>query len=302
MTRRRLVLEVSAASGPALDDCHFLVHRFAAESGFAWDEAESFVLRRRGGDLTLRLHARAWLTDLWQSPRGDVLVTHAGGSVLHVPAYDEASALAPFVTLAAPGAMMGVVEVGASLAFAWGDAPDGSVMMVREGGSWREVAAPGAVMGVHGCAEGYTYAVGLGGLIARWDGSAWRRLVSPTTAPLARVRVRADGGCYAVGPTGVVLEGSPWGWAVVCQCDAALSDIAVFEGRVFLAGHDAGLLELVGRDVVPIKPALAAERFDDRGSLLIAARHRVVETRDGETFSATPMAAVEALVAGVTPP
>ncbi len=82
------------------------------------------------------------------------------------------------------------------------------------------------------------YTVGSGGLVAHWDGRAWRRLPALTNVYLARVRCFERNHIAAVGDKGVFLQSDGQSWRIEripAAEDTPLSDVASFQGRLYVA-------------------------------------------------------------------
>jgi uncharacterized membrane protein len=70
------------------------------------------------------------------------------------------------------------------------------------------VATPvtsGTLYGIYAAAPNDIWAVGAGGVIIHYDGTAWSQVQSPTTTTLRNITGIPGGGLIAVGDSGVVL-------------------------------------------------------------------------------------------------
>jgi hypothetical protein len=84
------------------------------------------------------------------------------------------------------------------------------------------------------------YTVGSSGLMAHWDGRAWKRIPLLTNVYLARVRCFGER-VIAVGDKGVVVEGDGTQWRVSHipgAEEASLSDVALYNRKLYVAGVD----------------------------------------------------------------
>jgi hypothetical protein len=75
-------------------------------------------------------------------------------------------------------------------------------------GTWTTVSTPvtsGTLYGVYAAAPNDIWAVGAGGVIIHYDGTAWSQVQSPTTTTLRHITGIPGGGLIAVGDSGVVL-------------------------------------------------------------------------------------------------
>jgi hypothetical protein len=172
-----------------------------------------------------------------------------------------------------------------------------------DGAAWHPMESPGDVVGVHGIAPKHGYAVGAGGLIARWDGQKWAQLPSPTTSVLASVFVAGPDEIYAVGTgtKGVFLEGSAHGWAQVCTGPGPLYGVAKFRGDVWVGAAVHGLMKRQKNDLVTVKPNIPASVLDARVNLLISSQTMIAETKDGKNFTGSPVANVAAVLSSKKP-
>lgn len=107
-------------------------------------------------------------------------------------------------------------EANGAVVSVWGAAPDDvwaaggrqgqSLLLHRTSGQWLPVANPGKALlwSVYGMSSSDVYAVGEGGLVLHWNGTAWKSVASGTTRTLFGVWAAAPGDVWLVG-------GDPWG-------------------------------------------------------------------------------------------
>lgn len=151
---------------------------------------------------------------VWGSSATDVYAVGSGGVVLH---YDGARWTR---VRDAPE------DVEESLTDIWGT-PDGDFFAVGSrvlrlsGGVWSEMQTPpvGMLLGVWGTSSTDVFAVGVGGAIIHYDGSAWRRMNTPARdGDLLGIRGNSPQDVYAVG------DRNWWGPGGCC------SDVLHFDG------------------------------------------------------------------------
>lgn len=125
---------------------------------------------------------------------------------------------------------------------------DGALLWLHEGAWTRVGTAPRAVRALAAAADGVpAYAVGDGGLLLVWDGSAWSPRASGTTRDLLGVAVAADGASgFAVGAAGTALRLDAAGWRVVpTGTTSTLRDVWT-DGATALAVGDSRALRWTG--------------------------------------------------------
>ena len=279
------------ASGPSLDDCHFLADRYLGPS-WSEDMAESWVGQLVDGEMHLLKGQVGWLTDLWRSNSGHVYV--AEGSSLrggvHIAGPDPRAPQWKFHEL--PITCVGVWGLDDRSVFAWGDPDgDGSNGVFRwDGKGWRGLPAPGQVMAMHGAGPDHIYAVGYQGLLAKLDGSTWRRIPTHVQWDINSVHIVGPDEMYACGDGGL-LEGTVHGWSVINSHDGYLRDVKKFKDAVWVADKDEGLFHLSGQKLKSVLPDLELPMsLDTRDRLLIACEQSLAETRDGKRVKTLPIA------------
>ncbi|WP_143171324.1 hypothetical protein [Rhizobacter sp. OV335] len=115
----------------------------------------------------------------------------------------------------------------------------------RSGGAWQAIsgaihAQKGESTGfnsVHGLTPQAVYAVGFGGEIWLYDGSAWRQLDSPTSVALQRVLVTPSGHALMCGAAGVLLQAAG-DRSTTVQNEVTrdnLHGLTLFKGKAFVA-------------------------------------------------------------------
>ena len=114
-----------------------------------------------------------------------------------------------------PGTLAGVWGLHDECVFTWGLRGGANVLYRFDGRTWNELPAPGEILAMHGVAPDLVYAVGRDGLVARWDGRHWTKVVTPGLGVLTDVFVVDEDEMYAVGSGGQLLQGSIHGWAEV---------------------------------------------------------------------------------------
>lgn len=296
----RLAHAFRRASGPSLQDCHFLADRWDGK-GWVEDHAESWVGQLVEGQVFLLLGQVGWLTGLWRSPSGTVYVaegSHRRGGV-HINA--STSPQRPdwkFHEL--PCLAMGIWGLSDQFVLAWGPRRDkeAEAFFQWDGRQWQEWASPGEVIAVHGLAPDFVYAVGREGLIAHWNGAQWRNVPSFTQAALTDVHVVSQDEIYACGDAGI-LEGSVYGWSELLESPGHVSSVVKHGGQVWLAGEGGGLLTLQGRKLEEAEPSLKATALEARGALLVTTPNALADSEDGKEFRRLPLEAFSSRLLGV---
>jgi len=207
----------------------------------------------------------------------------------------------PWQTFRLDASLSGIWGLRDDLVFTWGVRRSDSVAFVFNGDDWREIEVSGNIGAIRGIRDDLIYAVGLEGLIARWDGKAFRTVHGPTDGNLCDVFVASDDEMYACGQGGHLLQGTAHGWDVLLRHDKPLHCVARWRDEVWVGGGPGGLFKLVDGSLELFKPRALAERFDTRGYLLVTAPNAIIETRDGSDFQGTLLKALEDLSARQRP-
>jgi hypothetical protein len=275
------------ASGSSLQACHFLMLRFDEKYGFKPDAGESWIFQREGKTTSGLRGQLGWYTGLWRSPAGRAYVSVSSGDIL--VNRDPRPRAAPWETQHVRGTLSGIWGLHDELIFTWGLRGNGPVAYLFDGATWKELPAPpGEVVGMHGTSEKLVYAVGRDGLVARWDGTSWSKVVTPARGVLSQVFVVNDDEMYAVGPNRQLLQGSTRGWTEILEGPGPLFGVVKWKDDVWVGAAEHGLMKLAGTTLVPVKPNIKAEKLEARGSLLISSPQMIAGTDDGATFNAVP--------------
>jgi hypothetical protein len=282
----------SHASGVSKGDCHLLGYRYDADVGFQPDAGDSWVLRFTGTTIRSVFWKRGWLTGLWRAADGTIYVSDAA-SMVYVRALDATA----YEHERLDGTLTGVWGLDENHVFVWGRRGGNPVMYVGHHHSWRPIPAPGFVIDIHGIRPDLVVAVGERGLIARWDGSAWHNMPSPSDRTLSSVFVVSDDEIYACGHGKQLLQGSVHGWVQVLEHSAPLRAVAKWKDEVWIAaGGDEGLSQLKNGKLVSVKPAIKATQLDARHDLIMSCPNKVADTPDGKEFSSLSVAIFEGAV------
>jgi hypothetical protein len=295
-----------AVSGPSLGDCHFLADRWNDAGGWSEDEAESWIGAVKAGRLQMLKGQLGWLTCLWRSPSGLLFATE--GTSNHAALWVgkvAAGGVTAWHDVRTPFVPSGVWGLDDDFVLAWGSAGGTKTtphLWRWDGATWKPMTAPdGTTVDIHGLRRDLIYAVGQEGLIARFDGSGWQTIPSPTQTMLSSVFVAGEREMYACGTRGRLLEGTIHGWSELLIADGPLSSVAKWRDTVFVGSADLGLFRLDGNTLVAVDPDVKPHQMDARGNLLLACDERLVETADGKTFSSLPVDAFKAEVRPARP-
>jgi hypothetical protein len=288
----RLGYIINHASGLDRSDVHFLVLRFDQRYGFKPGEGESWIVRSTGGKVYSLYGGLSWFRGLWRSPAGHVYVASADSAVF-VNA-DSGVRAGPWKENKLQGTLRGVWGLDDRFVLTWGVHRGKELMYRFDGKKWSPMESPGEIYGVHGLSPNLVYAVGLKGLIARWDGARWNKVPSPTKAVLSDVHVAGEDEMYAVGD-GVVLQGSLHGWTTATEGASHMFGVAKWKGEVFVGAAQEGLMKLVRNKLVLVDAEIKAERIDARGELLVSSPDAVAVSDDGKDFKKLRVKLIEEL-------
>lgn len=225
------------------------------------------------------------LTGIWRSPTGRVHVADAHNAEMMASTGPSPRAAA-WQQHALGFAPAGVWGLDDDFVLAWGGEGDREKMACFDGRAWQPMPGPGdMVMKVHGPSRDLVHAVGKDGMIARWDGRAWRRVACPVVSTLASVFVVSEDELWACSHDGVLLRGSARGWAQVLDHGEALFDVVHWRGAAWVAAPFEGLLRFDGEALVNVKDnARPSFLHATPGALLAACDDRVMATRDGTSW------------------
>ena len=296
-----LIGTYESASGPSIDDCAFLGLRYDQDEGFHPDESECWILcakRATSGpqpyDFRYQGGTISWYTAIWRAPSGTVYISDMSGQLHTHPDLWAEDAREHWGEHQLGVPLSGLWGIDDRCVLAWGGTSQrGFKVFGWEGTRWTEMPSPRMdVRSMHGLAPDHVYAVGIGGRIARWDGSAWSDVASPTAEDLKSVFVASEDEVYAVGAGGSVLEGSSSGLDVIAvaplaQVGMPLYAVAKWKGQLWIGGGPQGLFRRVGTtgELELFKPKVKATSFDVREQLVIAGDTHVVGSADGEKFT-----------------
>lgn len=290
-----------AAVGASIEDCVALAYRMSQPDA-PRDELESWIARYDGGRLSLlNQNARGWAMRLWQSPSRKVYVggywAEGRGIAVHEPSVGWRQ-----IDLG-EGYYEGVYGLSDDYVFAWGGAHENATFMsIWEGRAWRQIPSPGQVINLHGVAPDLVFAVGADGLIARWDGSTWTRMVCPGAGFLNSVHVVSADEVYATGPSRRVLAGSIYGWSERAVLPFNGYGVVKWNDEVWIAGGLAGLHRLRDDRIELIDEGVWAEKMLlGDGCVLMTARSHLHDTKDGKSFRTIGLDELAGVLAPIPP-
>jgi hypothetical protein len=292
--------EFARVSGARVDDCAAIAHRYDRADGmFRPGQGESYVCAVTPERVQLLMSGMAWLTDIWTAPDGTLFVTEAWGKIYVLPPGREAK----WHSQEVPGSLSGLWGLDTDCLWAWGSKGPETVLYRFEKSTWRPIPSPGEIVAIQGIRPDLLFAVGHRGLIARWDGNQWSRMKSPVDETLNGVCVLSDNEAYAVGPSGVVLEGSSYGWVVRERRDHLLNCVAAFKGTLYVgAPQPDSLLALKpGGNLVTVNPQLNPTQMDARQQLLLATPYCLASSTDGKAWRELRADTLEKLTAHIPP-
>jgi hypothetical protein len=290
--------EFVVASGPGREDCHWLGYRFDEEHGFTPNDGESWIGQGKTEGHYALMSQRGWMTGLWRT-ESRVWVTESSGRVYMNPSLELRKE--PWQTFRLQATLQGVWGLRDDLVFVWGIRDGEAVTFVYDGKEWRQIDTPGLIGCVRGSRDDLIYAVGMRGLIARWNGHAFKAVHGPTPGNLSDVFVVSDDEMYACGTDGDLLTGSIHGWVRLMHYEGMLHCVAKWHDEVWVGAGEDGLFRLVDEQLELVKPNVHAERFDSRRDLLITTPSLIAETKDGASFKAEFVKTLEALSSNEPP-
>ncbi len=193
------------------------------------------------------------LNAVWVFDRADAYAAGNGGVLLH---YDGTEWSA--VTTSPP------IPTDLDLVSIWGDSGDNLYLVSSDGGDRNvlhitnrtalafEMMPSYGLKAVWGTAPDSVYAVGLGGTIRRFDGTAWQE-VATGGPPLAKIHGASDTRAFAIGPSGTYarLDGSQWTTAMI-NAGAVLTNVWVSDTEAFVVGESRTLLRLADTAWQPV--------------------------------------------------
>ncbi len=279
-----IAVEFGAVSGLSSQAACMIALRFDADTGFQPSEHESFVCQKYDGKTLTRYGGSGWYTDCWYSPTHKVWVVDSRGEMLYFDDFRNAQAAPQVTTLDA--SLMGIWGVDDGYIFAWGDTPTGGRMFLFQQGAWREIASPGkGVLALHGLSRDMVYAVGVGGMISKWDGTRWVPQSSPTGTNLSSVFVVSPDEMYAVGPGRRFLEGSVHGWVEAIEANVPLSAVVKWKDEIYVGAGPAGTFKRQGPQLVDWKPKITATKIDARQDFVASAIKHLICSDDPQKFT-----------------
>jgi len=303
--------EYLSASGGSIEDCLLLGYRTPYGHAFSPSELEAWVIHftpesHMAGSLrvTYMFGTSGWLTGLWWSPSGTAYVSEIDGT-MHVCRDVKNSEPDAWEEVTLDAQLSGVWGLSEECVFTWGQRNEKNRMYRHDGRKWYSMPSPGDVSVLRGLSPDFLYAVGYGGMMARWDGHAWIPVQIPVKSNFTGLFVAGPDELYATTESGELWEGTSHGWAKRAQSaeGGPLLDVAKFKGEVWVAGGEEGLLRLKGgtNELECVKPNIEAKSFDVRGNLLITTKDFIAQTVDGVKFQARGRDAFEKSRASIPP-
>lgn len=295
----KIAYELGAASGLSKDEFHYLAYRYDAAWGLKVDTAESWLLQTTATDTHALISRAGWITALWRSQAGRVYATDVLSKVYYNR--DPHLRAAQFDIFDVDGTLSGVWGLHDELVWVWGRRGDQGVLHRWNGSGFTEEEAPGRIVSMHGISPDLVFAVGYDGLIARWDGTRWQRMQSPTTGTLSSVFVASPEEVYACGPAKVLLEGSIHGWSELLNHGKTLNCVAKWKDVVWVGACHEGLFKLEDGALVLHKDSVKPHLLDVRGDLLASCAEAIAYSEDGQAFFGVPLSSFVATTDGVPP-
>lgn len=272
----------SKVSGVSRDLYYAIGYRYEGED-FQVDQCESWLFRTMTGGGG-SLNRRTWLTGLWCSPQGTAYVTD---SVFRKVIVYRNTGNWTSEEHELPATLDGIWGVDDACVWAWGSSAGDPVLFHWDGARWTQVPSPGEVLSMHGTRRDLVFAVGMSGLVARWNGTTWTTIRDvPATTHLASVFVVDEQEVWACGPRGQLLAGSSDGWREILTHGSGLLSVAKWQDKLWLGVSDVGLCTctLADSTFVPVRAGFPATSLDARGDLLFASHGMFGGSIDGSKF------------------
>ena len=267
--------------GDSFDDAFFLSTRSDDVDDFGRDESETVVGRIVDGVIQTVTTDTTVLRRIQRAPSGRVYVAAFSdkGGIWRTPPDGQLV----WEPLDVPP-MQGIFALDDACVMSWRIWNDGQEFFLFDGTRARAIPSPdGHVSAVHGSAPDWIVAVGHAGLIARWDGHAWRSWGVPIAGALGNVYVVSPDEMYATGPCGLLLEGSQHGWIERAPVEGMGVGVTKWRGQVYVGDPVQGLLRLERDTLEPSPlPVWPTNLHAGTDALLIVERDGFAETRDLE--------------------
>jgi hypothetical protein len=135
-----------------------------------------------------------------------------------------------------------------------------------DGSAWTKVSSGTAqnLNGVAGSGPSDVHAVGKGGTILRYDGQSWQAASSPTSNDLSAVWLRQAGDGFAVGWKGTILRLQGTAWTLMASpTDKNLKTVGAVGTEVWAAGDQGTLLRFAGAKWSEVSTAVTRNHLHD---------------------------------------
>ncbi len=287
---RTAIVEASGASGAR---AAFTVNRWDARHTGSPEHNEVALVAVDRGQLSLLYRSATIFHGVWCSDAGDI----------HLALPRSIERFAPRDgrwrrdTFAVPGIYTRLSGIDDGLSFALGldDA------LWWNGTTWSRVPTPGPFTAVHGASRALVMAVGLRGLVARWDGAAWRAMEPLGDEDLVAVHAASDDDVWALGAKGTIYHGGVLGLRPVFRAEKKLRAIARFAGSTWVAVENAGLFRYADGALTLVKDTFKPTRLEARTELVCTSPEMVVGTADGVTFKGVGLKRIATLLDATKP-
>jgi hypothetical protein len=287
---RTAIVEASGASSAC---AAFTVNRWDARHPGSPEHNEVALFALDRGELSLLYRSATIFHGVWRTDAGHV----------HLALPRSVERFAPREgswqrdTFAIQGIYTRLSGVDGGLAFALGldDA------LLWDGATWSPVAAPGPLTAVHGASRALVMAVGHRGLVARWEGTAWRALEAPGDEDLVAVHAASEDDVWVLGAGGTIYHGSSERLRAVFRGEKKLRAVARFAGSTWVAVDGEGLFRYAEGALALVKDTFKPTRLEARRELVCSAPEAVVTTADGQKFLGTQRKTISPLLEAIEP-
>jgi hypothetical protein len=283
--------QFSSISGTSLSNCYAIGYRTPFEEPFSPLALESWVIQSVDDEFNFLFGTENWLTGLWLAPGGPLYVAdNSDSQVKRCEDLQNGVEQDAWQTLKIDLQPLGIWGLPDGTVYVWGRQGEKTALRVLDGKKWRPMPCPGAMSQLHGLAPDQLWAAGYEGLLARWDGRKWSEISVETDSNFTGLNAVSRDEIWATTEGGELFEGSKDGWALRARNPSKgepLYDVARWNGDLWVAGGDAGLLKLrgKGRKLEVVKPNLDAGSLDTRDELIMSCMGKISGTPDGKDFT-----------------
>ena len=219
-----------------------------------------------------------WLTGLWCDDTPNLMVTSETGQVHHLLDGEWTARSVSDRSLVA------VWGFSHDRCYAVGDA---GIVYRWDGAAWRGFSESfgQTVFDVRGISEDDVYACGGNGLLVHWNGSTWSQIDLGTNMRLLGLCPVDSDEAWVCGTQGSLYRGYRGAWEEVRLTSTDLHGVAMFQGKLHIAGSTDGVLRLDGDLLTNIKNTVISYGVETRGGFLASAGDGIAIRYDGTSWA-----------------